>query len=243
MTVASGRPGAHGVLATALTALAGTPDHSPTLDGRMLAIAKLTAERVGPALYASITALRGKVYTTVAVSDDLIQAVDHAQYSDNAGPCLDSVNGGVPVGVPDIDAMVQWPGFHEVAPRMGLHASVSVPMFAGRGKVIAALNAYGHDRAAMAPLIAGIWHVHGRAGREGRDLPSGLDAGGLDLVTGYAAALDIRATIRHAIKLIATANRCGADDAYLSLCLEAGTAGTDLTEAALAVIRRMSDQR
>ena len=120
----------------------------------------------------------------------------------------------------------------------GLRASVSVPWYAGRGEAIAVLNVYGHDRAAMAPLIAGICSVHGHADGDLGDetLLSGLDAGGRELVTGYAEALNVRATVRLAIELIRADNRCSTDDAYLSLCIRAGDAGTDLAAAATALI-------
>jgi hypothetical protein len=244
MTTASGStdryPPVQGALATAMITLAGTPDHSSSLAAQLVSIAKLTAERVSAASYASITALRGRAYTTVAMSDDLIRAVDEAQYADNAGPCLDALDTTTPVGVPDIDTALQWPGFHEAAPRMGLHVSVSIPLYAGRGAPIAVLNVYGHDRVAMAPLIAGICSLHGHTGREIIDETqlSGLDAGGRELVTGYAEALNVRATVRLAIELIRADNRCSTDDAYVSLCIRAGDAGTDLAEAATALINR-----
>lgn len=222
-----------GALTTAIITLAATPEHSSSLDAQLVTIARLTAERVSAARYASITALRGRAYTTVAVNDDLIRAVDEAQYADNAGPCLDALDGGSPVGVPDIDTTMQWPGFHEAAPRMGLHASVSVPLFAGRGDAIAALNVYGHDRDAMAPLIAGICSVH----EPGPEL-SKLDAGGQELVIGYAESLSIRAAVQLAIELIRADNRCSTDDAYLSLCIRAGVAGQDLADAATDLISR-----
>ncbi|GIM92445.1 GAF domain-containing protein [Paractinoplanes toevensis] len=236
---ASPLPGS-GPLEAAITELAGTPNHSSRMEQRFLRIATLTVERVAAARYASVTALRGRAYVTVAVNDDLIRSVDDAQYADSAGPCLDALVTGAPVGVPDIDTSVQWPGFHEAAPRMGLHASVSVPLFAGSGEAVATLNVYSHDRAAMAPLIFGICSVHEQltlqAGEE-TALPE-LDAGGRELVDGYAAALAIRAAIRLAIELIKTDNRCGPEDAYLSLCIQAAEAGTDLGEAAAAVISR-----
>jgi hypothetical protein len=234
------RPPESHPLATAITTLAGTPHHSPGVRSQLVRIAKLTTERVAGATYASVTALWGKDWTTVAVSDDLIRSVDEAQYADEAGPCLEALDKGSPVGVPDIDTTVQWPGFHEAAPRMGLHASVSVPLFAGPGDVVAVLNVYGRHRTTMAPLIAGICWVHdhpgphvdqGQAWRE-------LDAGGRELVAGYAEALSIRAAIRLAIELIKRDNHCGAEDAYLSLCIQAGEAGTGLAEAATAVIGR-----
>jgi GAF domain-containing protein len=231
-------PPVQGALSTAMMALAGTPDHSSGVGVRLLTIARLTVERVTAARYASVTALRGRTYTTVAVSDDLIRAVDDAQYADDAGPCLEALRRSIPVGVPAIDATLQWPGFHEAAPRMGLHASVSVPLFAGRGDAIAALNVYSHDGPAMAPLIAGISLVHGHAGPEATDGEhlSELDAGSQELVLGYAESLRIRNTIRLAVELIRTGNRCSTEDAYLSLCIRAGEAGTDLAEAATALI-------
>jgi hypothetical protein len=223
-----------------MTNLAGTPDHLPGLDARLVTIAKLTADLVAAATYASVTALRGDAYTTVAVSDDLIRAVDEAQYADNAGPCLDALDSSAPVGVPDIATTLQWPEFHEAAPRMGLHASVSVPLFAGRGDPVGVLNVYGHDPAAMAPLIAGITLVHGRPGRAITDdvRVKGLDDGGRELVAGYARALKVRASIRFAVELIKATAGCTADDAYMNLCIRASEAGTDLAEAAATVVNR-----
>ncbi len=121
-------PPARGALAAAIVSLAGTPDHSSTVGRLLLTIAVLTADLVAAVRYTSITALRGRTYTTVAVSDELIRAIDEIQYADSAGPCVEVVDTGVPVGVPDIAATVQWPRFHEAAPRLGLHASVSTDM-------------------------------------------------------------------------------------------------------------------
>jgi hypothetical protein len=221
-----------------MVTLAGTPDHASSVDVQLVTIAHLAAEQVGAATYASITAVRSKKYTTVALSHDLVRAIDEAQYADSAGPCLDALDGDAPIGVPDIDATVQWPGFREAAPRMGLQTSVSVPLYAGRGDTIAVLNVYGHDRAAMAPLIAGVLAVHGHpAGQADQEQAmAGLDAGSLDLVNGYAEALSIRATIRFALELIRSGNRCSAEDAYVLLCIRAGEAETDLAEAATALI-------
>ncbi|MEU4221348.1 GAF domain-containing protein [Actinoplanes sp. NPDC026623] len=235
---AADRPPPHGPLAEAMITLAGAPDYSPRVDSLLMTIAGLAAERVAAASHASVTALRGKAYTTVAVSEELITEIDQVQYADNAGPCIEALDLGVPVAVPNTGATVQWPGFHQAAPRMGLHASVSVPLYAGRGDAVAALNLYSHDRAAMTPLIAGICTVHDHPDRDpaGDEHLAGLDAGGRELVAGYAEALSIRATVRLALELIRTDNRCSPDDAYLSLCIRAGEAGTDLAAAAAALI-------
>jgi hypothetical protein len=229
-----------GPLAAALTALAGTPDHASTVDSQLRSIARLAAGRVGAAGYASITALRGTSPTTVAVSDELVRAVDEAQYLDGDGPCLRALATGEPVAVPDTAGTVQWPRFHEEAPRLGLYASVSVPLYAGRGEAVAVLNLYGRDRIAMAPVLAGICAVHGQPVGDvgGLDDPDLLDEGGRELVAGYAEALSIRATIRLALSVIMNDYRCTAEDAYVSLCLSAGEAGTDLAATAATMITR-----
>jgi hypothetical protein len=121
---------------------------------------------------------------------------------------------------------------------MGLRASVSVPLFAGRGEPVAVLNVYSHDHAAMAPLIAGVLSVHGHPARGtiDEDHLLVLDEGGRELVAGYAEALSVRATIQRALQLIRAENGCSMDDAYLSLCIRAGEAGTDLGRAAATLI-------
>ncbi len=41
---------------------------------------------------------------------------------------------------------MRWPGFRDTAYRLGLHTSLSIPLFAGRGEPIAALNLYDPTR-------------------------------------------------------------------------------------------------
>jgi len=97
---------------------------------------------------------------------------------------------------------------------------------------------YSRDRAAIGPLIAGISMVHEYPDREDTDAErlSELDAGGRELVVGYAEALAIRSTTRLAVELIRTDNRCSIDDAYLSLGIRARAAGTGLAGAATALL-------
>jgi AmiR/NasT family two-component response regulator len=65
-----------------------------------------------------------------------------------------------------------------------------------------------------------------------------LDDGGRELVAGYAESLSIRATIKLALNMIMADNNCTSDDAYVSLCVQAGAAGTDLAVAAAALVTR-----
>ena len=231
---------ARGVLADALVTLAQTPDDKPDIDTRLARLAQLAADRVAGVDYASVTALRGEEYITVAASSDLAHAVDQAQYADQAGPCLQSLDTEAPVTVPEIARTMAWPGFHQAAAELGLHSSVSIPLAVGSGAIIAVLNLYGRDAVAMAPLIVGVWAVYDPA----RPLPDRvdelppLDAGGEELLAGCAEALSISSTIQLALGIIMGRTHSTAQEAYVKLRLHTAETGTSLLAAANAVVRQ-----
>jgi hypothetical protein len=233
-------PGRHGPLAEAIVALAETPDHASGVEQRLAVIAALAADRVVAADYASVTTLRGGEHTTVAASSDIALAVDEAQFADWAGLRLQAPDDSEPVEAADTAATMTWPGFHEMAPDLGLRASASIPLYNGRGTTIAVLDLYGRDDAAMEPLITGLAEL-GDTSRE-PDPDSGdppvPDPGAEELLAGYAGALSVRATIQLAVDILAgnTADRI--DDAYAELCARAVANGTSLTVAATGVLKR-----
>jgi hypothetical protein len=140
--------------------------------------------------------------------------------------------------VPDVSATMLWPGFRKAAIELGLHASVSVPLFAGRGDAIAALNLYGRDAAAMAPLVFGVWAVYDPDRPLPGDVPGlrALDPGAEELLTGFAEALSVRATIQVALGMLMARGHNTAESAYLQLRLQAAEAGMSLLAAANQVI-------
>ena len=182
-------------LAECLRTLAKTPPDAPTVDGQLTAVAQLAVDRVAVVDYASVTALRDGAYTTVAANSALARAVDEAQYADHDGPCVQAVDHGVPVVVPDVTATMIWPGFRDKALNLGLHASVSVPLLTADGASVAVLNLHGRDAAAMAPLIAAVWALY----HPERPLPAParpLDPGGAELLAGLTAALSAPPQLR-----------------------------------------------
>ena len=225
-------------LADAMVRLAGTPDDASTVDDQLVAIARLAADRVAVVSYASITTMRDEKYTTVAASSELARAIDETQYAAGAGPCLDAMDDGAPVTVPDIAATMAWPGFRSQAYELGLCASASLPLFSGRGATIAVLNLFGHDPVAIAPLIVGVWSVYDPA----RPMPGDvaglppLDPGAAELIEGFAEALAVRATIQLAIGVVMTSRRCTAADGYAILRTLAAAAGATLVAVATALV-------
>ena len=232
-----------GPLAQSLIALAGMPDDASTVDNQLVLIARLAADRLAAADYASVTAIRQDAYTTVAASSELAVAVDEAQYAEQAGPCLESLHTGTPVPLHDIAATMAWPGFRDQAAKLGLRASVSVPLYAGSGEPVAVLNLYGHDAAAMAPLTEAIWTAYKPNPAAGGGEAQDLEPGASDLMAGLAEAVAIRATIQRAIGVIMAWQAIGALDAYLHLRSRAAASGRSLTTTAAAIIQQLSDGR
>ena len=227
-------------MAAAFVTLAMTPDDAVDLDAQLGKLVQMVADRVGAVDYASVTATRDGGYATVATTSELATAVDQAQYEDQDGPCLHSLEEHVPVGVRNIGTTITWPGFREAALSLGLHASVSIPVFAGSGDTVAVLNLYGRDASAMAPLIAGVPAIFDPdlplpADRD--DLPP-LDAGGEELLTGFADALAVRSTIQLALGIIMSQTGTPVSDAYITLRLRAADAGVSLLTAAETVITK-----
>jgi hypothetical protein len=223
-----------GLLQDRLISLAGTPDDSSRVGADLIVIAQLAAVRIAAVDYASVTSRYEGAYATVAASSDPIVAVDQAQYGDGAGPCLDALTDGSPVGVPDIPTAMTWPGFRDSAFRLGLRASLSIPLFAGSGASIAALNLYGRDQVTMAVLTTAVWSAFDP---ERSDAPDpDLDAGGRELTGGLIAALALRSMIQQAIGVIMSTTGKTADCAYLTLRIQAAESGKTLTDAAADLI-------
>ncbi|MGC4807924.1 GAF and ANTAR domain-containing protein [Micromonospora sp. DT233] len=224
-----------GELTAALLGLAELPDDSAALPGRLTTIVRLCPSLVGPVDFASVTVFAEDGRRTQAASGETAEAVDRAQYADDAGPCLAALETGSTVGVPDVAGAVVWPGFRDVAWSHGVRASLSIPLFAGSGNLVGALNLYARDADAMRPLIHRVESLYGEADESPAPLPR-LDAGSEQLLAGLAGALHRRDLIQRALGLLMDREQIPADRAYRRL-VEANVPDTPLTETAAAVLR------
>ncbi|AGZ41182.1 GAF and ANTAR domain-containing protein [Actinoplanes friuliensis] len=220
-------------LTETLIALAGTPDDASWIDTQLLTIAQSSADLITAIAYASVTAYREDAVTTVATTSDIARTVDQAQYDDQTGPCLEALDTAAPTPVPDISATMRWPGFRDSASRLGVTASLSIPLFAGRGVSVAALNLYSRDAYDLAPLIAAVSAAYDPAATPA-DEP--LEPGGEALIAGLMGAFAVRARIQQAIGVIMATSHRTADAAYLVLRMRAAEKGTTLADTATAVI-------
>ncbi len=229
-------PSAPGGLHKHLVTLAGTPDDDPAVAADLIVITQLAADRITAVDYASVTRFQGDGYVTVAASSALAVAVDEAQYGDGAGPCLDALDQGRTTKVPEISATMAWPGFRDTALTLGLRASLSVPLFAGRGTPVAALNLYSHDPTAMRPLSQAVESVYGLLGSGQPVASRDLGSGAQSLLAGLTGAFAVRAIVQQAIGVLIAVTASTADQAYDVLCLRAADTGVALPQAAARVI-------
>ena len=114
-------------------------------------------------------------YATIAASSDLAVAVDQAQDGDKTGPCLEALEADYPAAVPDITATMTWPGFRDTAARLDLTTSLSIPLFAGSGTTIAALNLYSRRTGTLSTLTTAVWAAY-EPDTPGRWVHDALDA-------------------------------------------------------------------
>ncbi|WIM98582.1 hypothetical protein ACTOB_002186 [Actinoplanes oblitus] len=226
-------------LADALVVLAQTPDDVPGITEDLRMVAQLAATRITTIDYAAVSSRSEDEPSTVAVRRDFAAAVGDASVAALGGGVSPPGHVAIGQGDPDRAVLLAWPRFRETATGMGM-GIVSVPLFTGSGTMRATLDLCGRDPAAMAPLTAGICAAYDP------DLPlpseiddlAPLDDGGHELVTGFAEALSVRATIQLAVELVATRAGRGTSNAYLDLRLDAADKGISLLAAATAVITR-----
>jgi hypothetical protein len=223
-----------GLLQDRLVRLAGTPDDSSRIGTDLIVVAQLAASLIDAIDHASVTARSGGAYVTVAASSDVAVDVDQAQYDDKAGPCLEALEAEYPAAVPDIAAVMTWPGFRDTAVQLGLKTSLSIPLFAGSGTTIATLNLYSSESGALTPLTAAVWAAYDPDGADpwSRDA---LDPGGRELTAGLIGAMGLRSMIQRAIDVLAAGTDASPDRAYLALRMRAAEAGVSLTDAAAHV--------
>jgi hypothetical protein len=225
-----------GPLQDRLLALAGTPDDSFRIGTDLIVVAELAANLITAVDCASVTSRHEGGYATVAASSDPAVAVDQAQYDDNAGPCLEALEASYPAAVPDIAATMTWPSFRDAATSLGMTTSLSIPLFAGSGTTIAALNLYSRRTGSLSALTTGVWAAYEPDSADRWDHDA-LEAGGRELIDGLIGAVALRTRIRRAVAVL-SAGAMTADRGYLVLCNRAAEAGTSLTDTAAEIIEQ-----
>ncbi|MCU1690683.1 MAG: Response regulator receiver and domain protein [Pseudonocardiales bacterium] len=130
-------------LAEVLATLARDLQAESTLPGTLQTIVDDAVATIPGAAHAGLTiVLRRRDVQTKAATDELVEAVDRAQYETGEGPCLDAVWDHDVVNVPDLaQAGDRWPAFAPRAVELGIRSMVAFQLFVEGGQ-LGALNLY-----------------------------------------------------------------------------------------------------
>jgi GAF domain-containing protein len=154
---------------------------------------------------------RGKP-STIASTGALATDLDERQYERGYGPCLDSIDGGEPLMVRDMDADQRWADWSRSASSAGAGSSLSVPVPLQR-EVSAALNIYSTDHDAFdqnALELASTFAAYAGVALANMHL---YEAQG-QVAVQLQAAMHSRAVIEQAKGILIGARRCTAQEAF-----------------------------
>lgn len=210
------------------------------VDDFLTEVAKLATGVTQPPASCGITIRRHGQPLTVASSDQRAEQVDQAQYGAGTGPCLDSLESGAIIDVPDMTADTRWADFRHEALAHGIHSSVSIPLSID-GSTVGALNLYGFQP-----------HAFDQAARQHAETFATQAATALTLALRSAAqaedtaqleqALTSRTVIDQALGILMAQQHCTADDAFALLRARSQNGNRKLRAVAADLITRVSGQ-
>lgn len=195
---------------------------------------------VAPARYVSITMPVGRRLTSAAISDELLNEVDAAQYASADGPCVSAFRDGETVYLRSTSARARYPEFCAVAYELGVMSVLSVPMSPG-GDTVGALNLYGEREDAFATDIdageefaaqAGVILANAQAYWEARSLGEHL-----------TQAMASRAEIEQAKGIIMATTGSSPDEAFDQLRQQSQHENVKVRELAAEIVRRAQRAR
>src|SRR6476620_10536321 len=112
----------------------------------------------------SITALSWPEARTAASTHERALELDRLQYASGRGPCLEAAWQRAPVRAAIGAEHQRWPEFVEAAQRVGIRASLSVPLLiAGHDneqELVGSLNIYSHTATAFDPFDAELMRLY-----------------------------------------------------------------------------------
>ena len=112
-----------------------------SLESLLREVAEISLQLIKSSVGVGVSVIERGQVTTAAQAGEFVQSLDGAQYESGAGPCLEAAGKGKLVAVRDIAADGRWPHFADVAQRLGVRSSLSLPMIAG-DSTLGALNIY-----------------------------------------------------------------------------------------------------
>ncbi|AGZ41181.1 GAF and ANTAR domain-containing protein [Actinoplanes friuliensis] len=197
-------------------------------------VADLARRTVPGADEVSITLVGPGGAHTAAFTGKRALAIDEWQYEQGNGPCLAAAAANLTVTVPDLAGDSRWPAWADHALTTGVHSSMSIGLPLRRS-VSGALNVYAlephafdDDAVILAETFAGYAAV--------AMANAHLDDESAFIADHTRSAMDDSALVEQAKGIIMAEHHCTAEEASVILARLADIAGSDLHDAATALI-------
>src|SRR6478609_9625760 len=188
--------------------------------------ARVAATAVAAIPYAdavSITVLSWPDARTAASTHERALELDYQQYASGRGPCLEAALQGRPVRAVSGAEHQRWPEFVEAAQRVGIRASLSVPLLiAGHDteqELVGSLNIYSFTASAFDPFDAELMRVYTVAAGQAIS-NAGRWQNSRETVTQLERALLSRSDIDMAKGALIALHGCDPDGAFAILVHE-----------------------
>jgi GAF domain-containing protein len=154
-------------LTTAAEAIEGLRDlfaAEEPLDDIAARVAETAVAAIPYADAVSITVLSWPDARTAASTHERALELDHQQYASGRGPCLEAAWQRTPVRAVIGEEQHRWPEFVEVAQRLGIRASLSVPLLieglSEEQELVGSLNIYSQTPSAFDPFDAELMRLY-----------------------------------------------------------------------------------
>ena len=190
----------------------------------------------------SITVLTWPDARTAASTHECALELDHKQYASARGPCLEAAWQRTPVRAVIGEEHQRWPEFVETAERLGIRASLSVPLLiAGVGEeqeLVGSLNIYSHIATAFDPFDAALMRLYTVAAGQAIS-NAGRWQNSRETVTQLETALLSRSDIDMAKGALIALHGCDPGEAFARLVDESQRRNIKLRDIALEILQRM----
>jgi hypothetical protein len=232
-------------LATTAEAIEGLRDlfaAEEPLDDIAARVADTAAAAIRHADAVSITVLTWPDAHTAACTDERALELDHQQYASGRGPCLEAAWQRTPVRAVISAEHQRWPEFVGAAQRVGIRASLSVPLLVGgldeEQELVGSLNVYSYTASAFDPFDEGLMRLYTVAAGQAIT-NAGRWQRSRETVTQLEQALTSRTDIDMAKGALMALHGCDPDEAFARLVDESQRRNIKLRDVALELIARL----
>ncbi|MET0896599.1 MAG: GAF and ANTAR domain-containing protein [Mycobacterium sp.] len=192
----------------------------------------------------SITVLDWPAARTAASTDARAVDLDDQQYAAGRGPCLESAMSRTPVRTKISESHERWPEFAETAQRIGVRASLSLPLVVSnldeKQELVGSLNIYSVTASAFDPFDEGLMRLYTVAAGQAIT-NAGRWQNSRATVTQLEQGLISRSDIDMAKGALIAVHGCDPQEAFAKLVSESQRRNIKVRDVAVELLARLRE--